>query len=90
MEVYEEYLNGAVKAVQTLTNNIKEFVKGLESVAQALAQILPQVAECAVTVYKMVLTPRQYHLMLHGKKRVKKKWLNVATKRLDKLCGKQK
>lgn len=32
---------------------------------------------------KSVLTPRQYHLMLHGKPKVRKKWYNEAKRRLS-------
>lgn len=90
MKVSEEYENGAIKAIQTLSDNVNEFSKGIKNIAQVLAQILPQVANYAISVYKMVLTPRQYHLATHGKRRVREKWITIGSKRLDKLCKIQK
>lgn len=75
------------KAIGILSDNINCLIKGIESVAQGLVAIIKSQTfqNLANACNKPFLTPRQYHLMLHGKKHVKAKWLNVARKRMDKI-----
>lgn len=75
------------KAVEKLSNTINSLLNGFCNVAKALENIVKSgtFQSFINAVNKPFLTPRQYYLMLHGKRRVQKKWLNVARKRLDKI-----
>lgn len=82
LEQYSEI----TKANEILANSIQTIVKDVENcLVQSVPKIVQTISEMANACHKPFLTPRQYHLMLHGKKRVRKKYLNVARKRLDKL-----
>lgn len=74
------------KAVDKLANTINSLLNGFCNVAKALAKIVKSgtFQSFINAVNKPFLTPRQYFLMQHGKKRVRAKWLNVARKRLEK------
>lgn len=76
------------KAVDKLASTISLMMNRFCNVAKALAKIVK--SETFQSLQKPFLTPRQYHLMHHGKKRVQKKWLNVARKRVKKILEKER
>lgn len=61
-----------------------------EQIALSVKRIAECFAQIANSICKPFLTPRQYHFLLQGKKRVKKKWLNVARKRKGFIKSKKK
>lgn len=76
------------KAVEKLSNATNPLLNGFCNVAKALAKIVN--SQTFQSLQKPFLTSRQYHLMQHGKKRVRNKWLNVARKRVKKILEKER
>lgn len=76
-----------MKIIEYLKDNISILAKGIESIVQATAEIVKSQTfqNFANACNRPFLTPKQYHLMLHGKKRVRNKWHNMARKRLNKI-----
>lgn len=71
-----------------LATTINIFTESIISVKPAIERVAKTLVIMANACYKPFLTPKQYHLMLHSKKRVRNKWRNVASKRIKKFKDK--
>lgn len=65
--------------------SIGELSEALSSINEASREAVSSMRKLLIAMCGyMVLTKRQHWLSIHGKDRVRKKWLNVAVRKLDK------
>ena len=78
---YSEAFDKLSEAIEKTTEQLREVMMPF---IEKMAKVLPVVYSDSFTqsLYKTVATPRQYHLYLHGRYRVRKKWERIFLKRL--------